>query len=382
MVRDGSGPVVCVSLVLSVGALEAADGGDTHAVEAGAGFCGVTLKIAVQRAVLLRDGEFVAGFGEVVHADIEVASLDELQQTGSKNLEFLHAFRQVRSKGPLLLLEPGDVGVAEEGDAVGRQRQDLIDGSREAIGGLVGQTVNEVDVDAVEAERSCEGNEIAGDFVGLDAVNGFLDFGVEILDAHAEAIEAEAAKGLDVSAGGDTRIDFDADFGVGRERKMSASKREKVFDLRRRKIGGSAAAPVELDNGTRARHAASNASNFFFQGVKVGRRGFMILLDDDVAGAEEAQAFAEGNVHVERNGRAGAIGLLVEFFEVRRAEGIVPDGSGGVTGVARAGTVVASEELFADAKLFAHLLKTGSRKRHDGHLPVRAEKGPSVKAVC
>src|SRR5690349_588186 len=382
MVGDGSCPVVCVALVLSVGAVEAADGGNTHAVEAGAGFRGITLKIAVQSAVLLRDGEFIARLGEVIHPDVEVASLDEFEQAGTEDFEFLHAFGQVRGEGTLLLFEPGDVGVAEEGDAVWRQREDLINSGCKAIGGLVRQAVNEVDIDAVEAEQPRGSDEIAGDFVGLDTVNGFLDFGMEVLDAHAEAIEAKTTKGFDVSPSGNARIDFDSDFGVGREREMFASEAKEVLDLSGRQIGGSAAAPVKLDNGANAGNAASDASNFFLQGIEVGRRDFVILLNDDVAGAEEAEAFAEGNMHVKRNGRGAAIGVLVDFFEVGRAEGIVPDGSSRVAGVARAGTIIASEEIFADTKLFAHLLKTGSGKRHSSHLSVRAEKGPSAKAVC
>jgi len=45
-----------VALVLGVGVLDAADGGDAHAVEIGAGFGGVALKIAMEGAILLGDG--------------------------------------------------------------------------------------------------------------------------------------------------------------------------------------------------------------------------------------------------------------------------------------------------------------------------------------
>ena len=77
---------------MCVGALNAADGGDAHAVEVGARFSGVALKIAVQSAVLLRNGELVAGPGEVIHADVEIAGFDKLEQACAENLEFLHAF--------------------------------------------------------------------------------------------------------------------------------------------------------------------------------------------------------------------------------------------------------------------------------------------------
>ena len=60
-----------VAIVLGVGVFEAADGADAHAVEVGAGLGGVALKIAVQGAIVLGDGEFVVGLGEVVHADVD-----------------------------------------------------------------------------------------------------------------------------------------------------------------------------------------------------------------------------------------------------------------------------------------------------------------------
>src|SRR5256885_1795996 len=45
-----------VTIILRVGVLNAAEGGDAHAVEVGTRLGGVTLKIAVQRTVLLRNG--------------------------------------------------------------------------------------------------------------------------------------------------------------------------------------------------------------------------------------------------------------------------------------------------------------------------------------
>ena len=84
-----------VAMVLRVGVSDAADGGDAHAVEVGAGLGGVALKIAVQRAILLRDGQFVAGFREVVHADVEVAGVEKFDEAGAENFEFFHAFGQM-----------------------------------------------------------------------------------------------------------------------------------------------------------------------------------------------------------------------------------------------------------------------------------------------
>src|SRR5712692_5963013 len=68
---DGLFPGRNIPVILSIGVLNAADGGDAHAVEVGARLGGVALKIAVQRAVLLRNGEFVPRLREMVHADVE-----------------------------------------------------------------------------------------------------------------------------------------------------------------------------------------------------------------------------------------------------------------------------------------------------------------------
>ena len=42
------------------------------------------------------------------------------------------------------------------------------------------------------------GDQFAGHFQRLHAVNGLLHFGIEILDAHAQPIEAQAAQRLQV----------------------------------------------------------------------------------------------------------------------------------------------------------------------------------------
>jgi hypothetical protein len=45
----------------------------------------------------------------------------------------------------------------------------------EGFSGLVGEAVDEVDVDAIEAEVTGGLDEVAGELVGLDAIDCFLD---------------------------------------------------------------------------------------------------------------------------------------------------------------------------------------------------------------
>ena len=350
-VGDSGLPTRDVAMILRVGILNAADRGNAHAVKVGAGFGGIALEIAVEGAIVLRDGELVAGPREVVHADVQVTSVDKFGQAGAEDFEFLHPFGKMRGEGALLFFEPGDVGVAEEGDAIGSEGDDLVDGVGKAIGGLVGEAVDEVDVDAVEAEVACGEYEIARQFERLDAVDGLLDFGVEVLDAHAESVEAEIAKDDEMVAGGDAGVDFDADFGFGREGEVFASIGEEIVDLRRSEIGGSAAAPMELHDFARAIDIFADAGDFGFEDVDVRRGNGFIFLDDYVAGAEEAEAFAKGDVHVEGDGALRCVGFGVDLLEIVGAERIVPDGSGGIARVTRARAIVFCEEVFADAEL-------------------------------
>src|SRR6266513_1173299 len=115
-----------IAVILRIGVLNAADGGDAHAVEVGARFGGVALKIAVQRAVLLRNGKLVPRLREVVHADVEIAGLKKLEQAHAEDLKFFHAFRKMRGEGALLLLQPWHVRVAEEGYAIRSESKNLI----------------------------------------------------------------------------------------------------------------------------------------------------------------------------------------------------------------------------------------------------------------
>src|SRR4029077_7452738 len=105
------------------------------------------------------------------------------------------------------------------------------------------------------------------------------------------------------------------------------------------------------------RNAAADALHLLLQHVEIGRRDTLVLLNDYVAGAKEAETFAEGNVHVQRNWCACTLGFFVYALEIGRAEGIVPDRSSGIAGIAWPGAIVFCEKFFADMKLSLHLLQ-------------------------
>jgi len=94
-------------MILRVGALKAADGGDAHAIEVRAGFGGVALKIAMERAVLLGEGELVAGLGEMIHADVEVAGFEELRSPTRKISNFSMPSGRCAAKEPCCFFSQG-----------------------------------------------------------------------------------------------------------------------------------------------------------------------------------------------------------------------------------------------------------------------------------
>ena len=170
-----------------------------------------------------------------------------------------------------------------------------------------------------KSELACGDDQIARQFVRLHAVNRFLHLGLEILNAHAQAVEAEAAQGFQVRAIGDARINFDADFRIRREGKSLARVAEKIFHLRGSQIGGRSAAPVKLNHRTILRYALAHVLDFAFQGVQVGNRDFFIFLNRNIAGAEQDR----GSRRTECACRAKAAWLLS-----RRARKNFPDRRG------------------------------------------------------
>ena len=138
-----------------------------------------------------------------------------------------------------------------------------------------------------------------------------LNLGLKILNAHAEAVESQAPQSLEVRAIRDAGINFDSDFGVGREGESLARVAEKIFHLRGSKIGRRATAPMELNYGALFRNPSADVFNFALQRSEVGNCDAFVFLNGNVAGAKQAEAFAERKMHVERKRGAAALGARV-----------------------------------------------------------------------
>src|SRR5438309_5091522 len=116
--------------------------------------------------------------------------------------------------------------VAEERDAVGGELQNLIDGVGKSVRRLVWEAIDQVDVDAVEAESARGEEQVARHFEWLNAMHGFLHFSAKVLNANAETVEPELAQSFEMLARGYARVNLDADLTVGIKMKMFFRKSE------------------------------------------------------------------------------------------------------------------------------------------------------------
>ena len=94
----------------------------------------------------------------------------------------------------LLRAEPGHVRVAEHGDALRPERMRQRHGALDVVGGLLGQAVHQIDVDAVDAEVVEQVDRGFDRLERLDAAGGGLHMGVEVLHAEAGAVDADVAQ--------------------------------------------------------------------------------------------------------------------------------------------------------------------------------------------
>src|SRR5262249_24113331 len=137
---------------------------------------------------------------------------------------------------------------------------------------------------------------------------------MKILNAHAQPVESQATQCLQVFARCHPRIDFDAHLSIRRKCEELARRAKQVFDLRRHQLRWCSAAPMKLHYLPIPRNAAAYALQLPLQNLEIRWRNILVLLNDDVASAKQAQALAEGNVHVDRNWRARPIRFHVYLF--------------------------------------------------------------------
>ena len=171
---------------------------------------------------------------------------------------------------------------------------------QKAVRGLVGQTIDQVDVYRFEAQGPAQVEQPLREFERLDAMDRFLDERVEILNPHGNPIEAESPEHDRLVFGRNSRIDLDADFRVRGEIEPFRGVREEILELRGAQVSGGPPAPVKLNDGPRTVDALRHLYYLPFELLEIRMRDLVALIDDDITAAEEAQTLAEGEVHIER----------------------------------------------------------------------------------
>src|SRR5690606_3849382 len=139
------------------------------------------------------------------------------------------------------------MGIAEQRDAIRRQRENFIERAVNALPGLIGQAVDEVDIDAAHAGRAEHLDNRPGHLDRLRSVDSLLDGGVEVLNADAYAVDARIRKRRDALGIEETRVDLDGELRRGIALETAMDGIGEAPDVIRRKNAWRAAAPVHVN---------------------------------------------------------------------------------------------------------------------------------------
>ncbi len=255
----------------------------------------------MQLAAALGHGQFVIRFGEMVHADIHIAGRRQALDTQAQHGQLVLVARQVRIIDQLLRFEQlRHMGVVVDRDPVRAGRHHLGQGLADGDAALLGQPVDQVDADRTEAAGPGRGDGVERHRFGLDAVDGGLHSGIEILHPEADPVEALAPQRGDTGRVHCARIDLDRIFAAGviGKAEVRAQVVHQFIHLRVRQIGRRAAAQVQLFDLLGAAQQRRLHADLALEVAKVDSRLVALLRDDLVAGAVVAQRLAERDMQV------------------------------------------------------------------------------------
>jgi hypothetical protein len=147
-----------------------------------------------------------------------------------------------------------------------------------------------------------------------------------------------------------TGIDFDPKLGVGGKPKALPKVHGQVFQLGRGQVSRRAAPVVQLHHGTGSIQPLGNPIDLPFQLLEIGNRDLVVLVYDNVAAAEEAQAPAERQMNIDRQWpeRSLVVRLADHTVMIRGAECIHPLRRGRVACVSRARNIVPVDHLLGN----------------------------------
>ncbi len=138
------------------------------------------------------------------------------------------------------------MGVVVKRQAVGVERKHGFEGGFDAFERLVRQAVNQIHTHRFEARFARSLNHFARFFNGLHAVDRFLHFRVEVLNAHAHAVKTQPAQMQHGFAADFARVDFYRIFAAGNQIEIAPYHRKNALKLPVAQKRGCAAAEVQL----------------------------------------------------------------------------------------------------------------------------------------
>ena len=193
--------------------------------------------------------------------------------------------------------------VAEQGDALRRQRERLLGAAAHVVDALARQAVHQIEIEVGDARLAQRRDGARDLLVGLDAADRLLHVRREILHAEAGAVDAEADQDARERAVDMARIELDRVLAQAREIERLLEPGDDPGEVQAAERGRRAAAPVQVRHRMRA-DALGDEADLGDQhgGVGVDR----LLLADrlGVAAAIEAELAAERDVQIERERRA------------------------------------------------------------------------------
>ena len=284
---------------------------------------------------------------EVVHADGHVARLlQDLRGQQQQVQARLRRGQGLRGDAALEGHDAGQVGKAVDGHAGRRQLQRGLQGAPEGVHGLAWQAVDQVQVHALEAQLPALAHGVQSVLPGLAAGDQGLHALVEILHAEGDAVEAQLPQGRQLIGLQEGGVHLDGNLGPRQELEALLEEVEGPPQVRRLQVGRRAAAPVELQGLPAVLEVGADQVQLLGHRRQVGLHGVVLGTHHHVTAAVGAAAGAEGDVQVQgqRLVRAG-VGAVQGREHLGLGEVLGPDRRHGVARVARAGTVVAADQV-------------------------------------
>ena len=143
------------AMILRVDVANTADGRYPKRNQVAIGLRRVSLEIALQRAFVKRNGQFVTRKCKMIHPDVDIA---RVKQRGHRQLEHRELFRRRRERSDLnapLRHEPlGQVRITIECDAIRPPPEHGDQRGLHRFDGLVRQAIDQVEIDRFVSKRA------------------------------------------------------------------------------------------------------------------------------------------------------------------------------------------------------------------------------------